>query len=132
MHLRGDVINSFLQALRLQPLLAVGVPVVLFLLRRASAQSRERVRKGEGEAQKLREQIIGLQQRLQKLTEGAFEEKLNLHDMELQVEQAQDEVQKLAASNLKIEEQAANEHHRVEQLKANLDTLQNQLSSHQQ
>lgn len=111
-------------------LLTVGVPVVLFLVRRAGARSRERVRKGEGEREKLREEIIRLQQELQKITEGTVRGKLNLHDMELQVRQAQEEVQELEASNLRVEEQAAAEHHQVEQLKANLNTLQGQMGSY--
>jgi hypothetical protein len=112
-------------------MLTVGVPVAMYLHRRASKNARKRAKKAEGENQQLREEITRLRQDLQDLTQGAATGQQKLGEVSAQMQTAQQEVEKLLASKARTEEEAAGKRQLAEQLKTDLSAIQKSLAEHQ-
>jgi cellulose biosynthesis protein BcsQ len=113
-------------------LFTVGVPLVLFLLRQLRAADKLRVRKMDAENQKLRTEVIRLQKDLQDATSGAVTGKVDLGEMKVRLQQAQQELQELLAVKASAEDTVATERRLAEKLKADLQEAQGNLAGHQE
>jgi cellulose biosynthesis protein BcsQ len=111
-------------------MLTVGVPVVMYLIRRAGANSRKRAKKADADNQKLRTEILELHKELNTLTQGTITGKQKLDELTAHMQRAQQEVEKLLASKARSEDEAASQRQLVEQHRANLIAMQNDLTEH--
>jgi cellulose biosynthesis protein BcsQ len=110
-------------------LLGIAVPVVLFLLRRERANAISRSKKVGEENQKLRQENLQLQQKLNATTVDDMSRTKSVEEMRLKLEKAQQEVEQILINKAKIEDEAASLGQQAMRLKGDLDSSKSDLGA---
>jgi cellulose biosynthesis protein BcsQ len=119
-------------------LLSVGVPVVLFLIRRATVAAREQLRRAgvenrrlKGDLLQVRSDLFQAKVELQNVASGTDSGNEDLEAMHQQLQQARQEMDHLLQSKEQTEGLAASHLEQVEQLRSKLDGLEGSLVAYQ-